>query len=473
MSLYFRGLALAAALSGAAACNADRLDIPNYNAPTVEGVGKDPQGIQLAATGMLLAERGSGTVGATYFARVRDVAVLGREAYFYFPTDARFVSNAFIGIGTPPRLDPQGFYSGNWNAYFAQLRNAKNLIAAATGSTMTEAQKKATTGFAKTFSALAIMHVLETRDSLGTPLEVNDNPNDFAAFVTRDSAYRYITALLDAARTDLQAGGTSFPFELTKGFAGFTTPAEFIKFNRGLAARTLVYRGAPRLGCGSACYTQALAALSQSFITTPASAADLDVGVYHTFSTATGDLTNGLNYEQNQSLLAHASFATDAQKKANGSPDDRFSRKILKLPTPVASPQDLGVPAEYRFTIYSSGSSPAPLIRNEELVLMRAEARWFTGDKTNAIADLNAIRAVSGGLGPSSVTAGSTDAQFVQALLYERRYSLILEGFRWADARRFNQLSTLPKDLPTHFVAIVEPIPLAECDARKEKPNGC
>ena len=104
---------------------------------------------------------------------------------------------------------------------------------------------------------------------------------------------------------------------------------------------------------------------------------------------------------------------------------------------------------------------------------MRAEAEWFTGAKAAAIADINAVRSISDGLDASSVTTGSTDAAFIQALLYERRFSLMLEGMRWVDYRRFNLLNTLPKDLPTHFIAIVEPIPLAECDARKEKPNGC
>ena len=106
---------------------------------------------------------------------------------------------------------------------------------------------------------------------------------------------------------------------------------------------------------------------------------------------------------------------------------------------------------------------------------MRAEARWFTGDKANAVADINAVRAVSGGLGASSVTAGSSDAQFIQGLLYERRYSLMLEGFRWVDHRRFNLLNTLPKlaEELERQRKIVEPIPLAECDARREKPNGC
>ena len=92
MKYVLEGLALTAALVAAAACNADRLDIPNYNAPTTEGVAKDPQGIQLSATGMILAERN------LYFARVRDVAVFGREGYFYFPTDARELAKIYQTI---------------------------------------------------------------------------------------------------------------------------------------------------------------------------------------------------------------------------------------------------------------------------------------------------------------------------------------------------------------------------------------
>jgi predicted kinase len=52
----------------------------------------------------------------------------------------------------------------------------------------------------------------------------------------------------------------------------------------------------------------------------------------------------------------------------------------------------------------------------------------------------------------------------------------MMEGRRWVDTRRYNRLNTLPKDLPTHFVAIVQPVPLAECDARNalgDKITGC
>jgi hypothetical protein len=110
------------------------------------------------------------------------------------------------------------------------------------------------------------------------------------------------------------------------------------------------------------------------------------------------------------------------------------------------------------------------VIRNEELLLLDAEIRWNTGDKAGAVANLNVVRAVSGGLGVSAVTAASTDAQFVDGLLYERRYSLFVEGHRWVDHRRYDRLAALPRDLTSgtnaHFVARVIPLPQAECLVR-------
>jgi hypothetical protein len=468
MKYDFKRLALMGVLIGTAACSADRLEIPNYNAPTIDGVSKDPQAVQIYATGMLQRER-TMTVD-----RTRVPGIFGRELYYYFSTDARWVSNPLIGIGTAPnqRLDPGGFVGPqNWFEEFRQARNAKNLMETAEAQAgYTAEQKKAINGFAKTLKALAYSYVIESRDSLGMPVDVNDDPNDQPPFVSRDSAYKYISGLLDEAKADLQAGGTAFPFALTSGFAGFNTPATFLKFNRGIAARVLVERAAPRVGCGTACYTAAVAAINESFIQTPTSLTDLNIGPYNVYSTTSGDATNTLALGSDGSLFAHASFVTDAPN------DARVARKLDKLATPVAAPQGLGIPAEYRFKIYATNTTPVPIMRNEELVLIRAEARWFTGDKAGAISDLNAVRSISGGLGASPATAGSTDAQFIQALLYERRYSLMMEGRRWVDYRRFNLLNTLPKDLATHFVAIVQPVPLAECDARNAvgtKITGC
>ena len=59
--------------------------------------------------------------------------------------------------------------------------------------------------------------------------------------------------------------------------------------------------------------------------------------------------------------------------------------------------------------------------------------------------------------------------------MYERRLSLIFEGHRWIDMRRWGRLAQLPLDRPTFFVAKVMPIPGTECDARPAdlKPAQC
>jgi len=93
----------------------------------------------------------------------------------------------------------------------------------------------------------------------------------------------------------------------------------------------------------------------------------------------------------------------------------------------------------------------------------RSEARWFTNDKLGAIEDLNTVRTRSGGLNATTLTVASSDADYITALLYERRYSLLLEGRRFIDHRRFGRLASLPLDIPTHFVARVQPIPQGEC----------
>jgi hypothetical protein len=446
-------------------CNTDKLLIPNYNQPTTEGVSKDPKGVQLLASGLL-----DGTRDA--FAGVnRDFGVFGREAYNYFSTDGRFISNYLVGIPGPQRLDPAGFAAGNWVGHYQNQRNAVQLIDVANATSLTDEQKSSTAGFAKTIRALELLYVIISRDTLGAPVDIPADPNSPADFVSRDSVYKFISGTLDDAATNLQAGGSAFPFVLHSGFAGFDTPATFLQFNRALAARVLAYRGS--LGC-TACYTQALTALNGTWVSPVGGAtslADLNRGVYNIYSTAAGDTPNSNSFAQDNYIFAHASIASDAQTTPGGAKDDRFTRKVVALATPVTPPQNLNIPATYRFTIYPTPSTPAPIIRNEELMLIRAEANIFTGNFAAAMQDINNIRSVSGGgLAP---VAFATQADGLTALLYERRYSLLFEGQRWNDYRRFGILNQLPLDQPGQFVAKVMPIPQAECDARVTKPTGC
>lgn len=76
----------------------------------------------------------------------------------------------------------------------------------------------------------------------------------------------------------------------------------------------------------------------------------------------------------------------------------------------------------------------------------------------------------SGGLPASTLTAASSDAAVLDAILYEKRYSLLMEGDRWVDMRRYGRLSQLPLDVASgpnkNFVPKVSPIPQGECLVR-------
>jgi len=387
---WTRFLAGAALLVVATACNEDKLTVPNYNAPTVDGLAKDPNGVQLVATAMTIQER------ANLTGYIRDVGTFGRELYNYFPTDGRTVSHYLLGIGTgaTQRLDPVGFASGNWGGYFTNARNAINLITAASSAPLTAAQKAGVNGFAKTLRALDMYYVLTTRDTIGIPVELDPDPTAKPApFVSRDAAFQFIEGLLDQARTDLQGAGATFSFRLHAGYAGFDTPANFLKYNRAITARVRLVHAT--LGCGNTCYQAALTALNESFVTPLGGAvtlATLNTGPTHVYSSSAGDLLNANNFQTNNYIFAHASNYVQAQLKANGQPDDRATRKMVKLATPQNPPGGQNIAAEYRFDIYPTNTSPVPIIRNEELILIRAEANWATGQNASALTDINTIR---------------------------------------------------------------------------------
>lgn len=471
-SLWRTAVLTGAIVLGAAACNSDRLNVPDFNRPTVDGASKDPAAVlQLLATGVLLTERND------YAGYISDVGVFGRESYNYFPTDARTVSHYLIGQPGPNStrvLDPTGFASGQWNGQYGNMKNATNMIAIVNSSSLPADQKNAALGFARTFYALALYEVAVTRDSLGAPIKITDDPASPAPWATRDEVWGYISALLDSAATDLAAGGTAFPFTLHSGFDDFDTPATFRTFNRALAARILVNRGS--LGCAS-CYGDALTALGQSFLTAPATIADLNLGPAHIYSGAAGDALNGLNSVANTNRFAHASLWNDAQLQADGvTKDARAERKLVHLATPTPAPgSGNGIPAEYRFQMYPTTTSPTPIIRDEELLLLRAEARMQTNDLAGALADINTIRTISGNM-PALASLGADANARITTLLYEREMSLMWEGHRWNDVRRYKRLSTLPLDQTNHFRAIVMPIPKTECDARPSNlrpAEGC
>jgi hypothetical protein len=408
--------------------------------------------------------------------------------YNFQPTEGRFVTHPLIGIvvNGVQKLDPTGFAVGPWTGEYGTLRdvfNFKNTVNA--NGSLSATQRSAAIGYAETIEALMLLEIVQTHDTLGGITEIKADPTQLAPFVSRDSMYKYILNTLDDATAKLTAGGTAFPFKLPPGFAGFDTPVNYAKFSQALKAKAAANYATA--GGGAAAWNAALTALGNSFLNAGATTrAGLDVGVYDTFAPSP-DTPNSLTQATNTNLYAHMSFQSDVQFKADGvTPDDRYTAKIRTGLDSRQGPTVNGLPttaaSTLGFSIWPTTSSPIPIIRNEELILLRAEAKLATGDKAGAIADLNIVREFSGGLPASTLTAADSQDAILMGILYEKRYSLMMEGDRWIDMRRYGKLDLLPLDVASgpnkNFVAIVNPIHQSECLVRVGKtgdmlgPNG-
>ncbi|HEU4994964.1 MAG TPA: RagB/SusD family nutrient uptake outer membrane protein [Gemmatimonadaceae bacterium] len=443
---------VAGAVALAAGCNAD-LTVPDFNNPSLEELAGNPSPttIAQAAQGMLVGARSYMAAQNGY---VSLLGILGRESYNFDPADTRFITEMLVGP-----LDP-GSPAFGANLFDLRYRNIRlgNTILAAIGPVvgLSPEQKEAVRGFVKTIQAHDLLMVINTRDVNGAPIDVDIAPTGAPApIATKADVFARIVSLLNEAQTHLTAGGTAFPFSLGNGFAGFDTPADFLKVNRAIKARVDVYMGN---------FAAALTSLGGSFIDTTAS---LDLGVYHVHSTGSGDAENTLFDPTGRAILAHPSIVTDAKNKANGQPDNRLTRKVTTLGAPKTVQ---GVTTDVLFTIYGSPSASVPIIRNEELILLRAEANIGLNNFAAAQTDINTIRVKSGGLAPTTINA----ANALDELLYNKRYSLLFEGgHRWIDMRHYNRLAQLPLAVATHTRPSKFPFPESECLPRNPQPPGC
>ena len=434
-------------LMSALAVGACNFDLTNPNSPPPIGPNATPDQVKSAAVGLLVALR----VDVTRW--VLNNGILGREGYRLDTADPRFTTELLAGP-----LDPSNdaFGGGQWAAEFRAIQSGYAILNVIGSAQIPTGQQEAARGFVHTMQAVAFLMVLNSHTQDSIPVDVNRSVSQpLAPFVSNDSAYKYVLSLLDSAKTELQAA-TAFSFDPGPGFVGFNTPATFLKVNRALAARVQAYRAspsAPGVGC-TACWDSVLTNLAASFID---AAAPLDIGAYHAYSTGNQDVTNGLSQDPASAIqLAHPMVKDSAEvQNLSTLPDRRFLAKVTDRKSATATVPDTFSLACLKSALawirYPTPNSAIPMIRNEELFLLRAEANWFgaTGSKAQAVNDLNFIRQTSGNLAPTTVTIASTDAAFVNALLHERLYSLLYEGHRWVDMRRYGRLNQVIIDRPT------------------------
>ncbi len=419
------------------ACEVDEIADPNN--PTIESV-------LVNATIPALNNLVVGTEAAmridlgTYY---DDLGVVGREHYRFSGSEPRFTSD-LLGGGSSI-LDNNTFYTTRpWSGRYRAVKNANILIASANNTNqITDAQKQGYLGFAKTIKAHQLLMALTLTNENGIRIDVA-NPDNLGPIVGKDAALSAIAAMLEEAKTHLQNAGTSFAFPLSSGFVEFKTPATFLTFNRALAARVAAYRGN---------YADVLTFLNASFLQLNNNPGSFAKGVYYTFSNNSGDILNPLFLPRNSTgeiRVVQPSFITDA------SPNDARLSKVSKRDV-VATQSNLT--SQYDVFVYKSNTDAIPIIRNEELILLYAEAKIQTGALLDAVTALNIIRT---GNGLQPYTGAVTKDALIDEMLRQRRYSLFFEGHRWIDMRRYNRLGQLPIDRALDDVWVSFPIPFNE-----------
>lgn len=378
-----------------------------------------------------------------------DVSMVGREMYRFLAAEPRFTAD-LLGKENA-QLDPGSFYTTRpWTAYYTNIRNANILIESTNTvsdpNVLSEEEKNGVLGFAKTIKAYQYLLALSLTNENGIRQQNQSDLFNPGPQLNKSEAQNLITTLLDEAATHLDNAGSSFAFTLSDGFDGFNSPTTYRQFNRALRARIAAYHED---------WQGVIDALNESFID---ESADLGLGVHHIFTVLPNDQLNPLFADPNagagDSWVAHPSWIADAE---NG--DERITEKVTLRDVPAAL-DDLS--SNYGLSVYDSQRAPIPVIRNGELILLRAEAliqRNNAGDLQDAEDDINTIRNAAG---LPDYNGNQTQAALTDEMLNQRRYELFFEGHRWIDMRRYDRLDQLPIDRPGDTVWESFPIPEQE-----------
>jgi hypothetical protein len=432
-----RTLVVAGALAmllGAPGCNPTKIDpITDPNNASLESVITNASLVQLRAlvTGTEAVFRQGHTNNAAYN---QITGVLGREVIILASNEPRWYTEI---LGSKTSLDNNAFYSvGSYNP-FARLNRAATVLrqSAQATSVITDAEKQGILGFADTYQALGQLHDLNLMGENGIRIDVTDylRPGKFTSGSA--PALANIRQLLDRGAGELRNAGSSFAFTLSAGYSGFNTPTTFLQFNRALAARVALYQG-DNAG--------ALSALAASFYSQTGA---LTTGPQLTFRPGTGGDEANLYYQvpgtgPSTLVVVPDAFVTEAE--AGDTRLSKVRQRVTTGPSGVSGgPRTLGgITGNYEPVLFSGQSAPLSIIRNEELILISAEAKAKTNDLTGAVADINAVRTRAGGL--AAYSGAVTRDALVDEVLRQRRYSLFYEGQFWVDLRRLNKLNPNP-----------------------------
>lgn len=395
----------------------------DLNGPQTTSIGDDLSRAELpqAVAGILADMR------TRLGTQIDAMSVLGRDYWRHQGSDPRWIGDLLVG-----NVDDNTFYTtAPYGSRYAVVKECNLLLEGLENTTadFSDAEKAAIRGFANTIKAHELLSVLVLQYQNGIRIDVSD-PDNLGPFVSYDDALTAIVNLLTAAATDLETGGDVSPN---------TLGVSYLEFNKAITARAAAYQGN---------YPLVLSSLADSFMDING---DMYAGAYYQFSSTGADVLNPLFFALNSSganaRIAHPDFINSAEAG-----DSRLDKAVMR--DSELNIEDL-TPGSHDVFIYQSNTDPVGIIRNEELLLLYAEANMVS-NPGEAEAAINAVRAAAG---LAAVGAGTVDED---RLLYERRYSLWAEGHRWVDLRRFDRLTDLIIDRPGDAIVTQFPIPQNE-----------
>lgn len=360
---------------------------------------------------------------------------LGREVWFIDSIDSRFLEE-WLGIVGNAETDPDFFADASvYDTPYTAVRQTNLMLEVlANTDVLTEQESNGVSGFTKTIQGFQLFIPLLSQFENGIRVDVED-PQAPGPFLEFDEALSRIRGILDEGFDELNSSGDVFFYELSDGFSEFNTPATMAQLNRAIAARAAVY---------AEDWQGAIDALDQSFLDLREGEENLNRGAFLSYGDPP-DIFNPLFYPRNATpddiMVVHPSVIEDTLAG-----DLRIDRKFFLRDTPL---NNSNVPREaaYQDNRFANTSSGIPMIRNEELVLIFAEARMQRNQGTDISDAIDAINIVRNTWNLPDYTGPTDQQSLIDEILLQRRYSLWAEfGHRWIDARRYDRLDRIDEE---------------------------
>jgi hypothetical protein len=387
-----RSLAATVTVLSLGAC---KLDISNPNAATAEGVLTSVAGMRALAVGM--QGRLSNSMEENIYVPGVVSGELGtstitqstQREFQNFPIAS---SNSAIEETNVDLLDI-------WAKNYGTAKTADDILDNIDALTFAPGTKAGMVGLAKLYKAWAYGFLIEAFEKISIDAG--------ATFVDRPAALAQILSLLASAKADVT--GTA----LTTDFTGSILSPNFDLLNtiRALQARYALAAGN---------YSDALGFANE----VPGSASAVI-----TFAGADINPFNNLFHGQKF-------FGAISTYRTNAEPGDTRVDKFTK----AAAVPPLGGASLFETNIFLTDADPIPAFSQDELTLIRAEALARLNRLSEAIDQINIVRARAG-LGGKTAGDLPNQAAVLDEIFTQRTYSLFATGLHWADERRFGKIA--------------------------------